>query len=221
MYFSHLFEIGGLESELWEQTWRPIQKEFMVEGLFTAIAPQRTPVSESQKKIISAFLESYEEEMNELILKRLKREEREHEKLILMSKINQKELGLNKQKEFAQIEASTAPIEASTEQIRQELRIVFEADNIEKNRSSIEQLNENWNWISRSDLFEKAGLKCSNSRFSQILGGMEGEGFIQRSYDRDAEGVVSVSVALREAALELFPNLTEEEEAAEIAGQFN
>jgi predicted RNA-binding Zn-ribbon protein involved in translation (DUF1610 family) len=30
---------------------------------------------------------------------------------------------------------------------------------------------------------------------------MEDEGFIRRSYDRDADGVVSVSVTLREGAL--------------------
>ena len=180
-YFSHLSGIGGLESELWEQAWRQIQKESMVEGLFTAISPQRTPISESQMKILSVFLESYEEEMKELNLER--------------------------------------------EQIREELRLWLKADTIEKTRSSYERsyerLDENWNWISRSDLFEKAGLKCSNSRFSQILGGMEGEGFIQRSYDRGADGVVSVSVALREAALDQTSLFSEEEEAAELAGLFD
>lgn len=93
-------------------------------------------------------------------------------------------------------------------------------------RAIIEELDwgpdierEEKTWILRSDLFEKADLECSNSRFSQILGGMEERGFIERRYGSDAGGVRVVSVALRAGAQGLTS--LSEEERAKIAGLFD
>ena len=76
-----------------------------------------------------------------------------------------------------------------------------------------------YSWISRAELLEKADLECSNSRFSQILGGMEERGVIERRYGSDAEGVAYVSVALRSGAQGLFGG--GEQEASELAEMFD
>ncbi len=75
-----------------------------------------------------------------------------------------------------------------------------------------------YSWISRNTLFEKSGLECGNSRFSQILGGMEDRGIIERSYGEN-EGVVYVKVALRSGAQRLFGS--DKEEASELAEMFD
>ena len=73
-------------------------------------------------------------------------------------------------------------------------------------------------WISRSTLLKKSGLECSNSRFSQILGGMEDSGIIERSYGEN-EGVAYVKVALKSGAQRLFRG--DKEEASELAEMFD
>ena len=77
---------------------------------------------------------------------------------------------------------------------------------------------QEYSWISRSDLFEKSGLECSNSRFSQILGGMEEEGVIERRYGEDG-GVAYVSVTLKSGAQGLFEG--GEQGAPELAEMFD